>query len=169
MPQLRKFMAETVRAHYYFITACLIGVLLPYAAAANEKAAHALATVAEPVAAGNVVQVSLGLLLVLVAIAGTAWVLRRFTHAHSGARGAVQVLGGVALGPRERIALIQVGDKQILIGVAPGRVQTLYVLEQPVSFAHHNEGTPPDFTGRFLHAFKHNLAQYKSGKRAGTP
>jgi flagellar protein FliO/FliZ len=37
------------------------------------------------------------------------------------------------VGQRERVVLIQVGSQQLLLGVAPGRVQTLHVLEEPIS------------------------------------
>ena len=40
----------------------------------------------------------------------------------------IQVLGGVSLGPRERAVLISVQGQRLLLGVAPGRVQTLHVL-----------------------------------------
>ncbi|WP_172600428.1 FliO/MopB family protein [Sulfurivermis fontis] len=43
------------------------------------------------------------------------------------------MLGGVPVGQRERVVLIQVGNKQLLLGVAPGRVQTLHVLDEPIN------------------------------------
>ena len=44
-------------------------------------------------------------------------------------KGMVTILGGVSLGPRERAVVLQVGDARLLVGVAPGRVQTLHVIE----------------------------------------
>jgi len=40
-------------------------------------------------------------------------------------RGQVQVLGGVSLGAREKAVLLAVDGRRLLVGVAPGRVQTL--------------------------------------------
>jgi flagellar protein FliO/FliZ len=34
------------------------------------------------------------------------------------------------VGSRERVILLRAGDKHLLIGVAPGRVQTLHVFDQ---------------------------------------
>ncbi|CAK0749581.1 Flagellar protein FliO [Gammaproteobacteria bacterium] len=82
---------------------------------------------------GDLLQVSLSLTLVLVVIALSAWLLRRFARLGGTMGGALRVLGGVSLGARERAILVQVGEQQILLGVAPGRVQTLYVLAQPLS------------------------------------
>ena len=43
--------------------------------------------------------------------------------------------GSTGREPQPRVAggrLIQAGDKQILIGVSPGRINTLHVFEEPV-------------------------------------
>ncbi|MEG7523045.1 MAG: flagellar biosynthetic protein FliO [Chromatiales bacterium] len=42
----------------------------------------------------------------------------------------VTVLGGTSVGPRERVVVVKVDDIRLLLGVAPGRVQTLHVLDQ---------------------------------------
>ena len=94
--------------------------------------APALAAAApEPMAAANLFQLLFGLIVVLIAIGVTAFLLRRLGRLPQGP-GALRVLAGLSLGARERAVLIQVGDKQILLGVAPGRVETLHVLERPV-------------------------------------
>ena len=73
-------------------------------------------------------ETAVGLLIVLGLIAALAWGLRRFGRVPMGGRGAVQVLGGVSLGSRERAVLLSVGDTRLLVGVAPGQVRTLHVL-----------------------------------------
>ena len=85
------------------------------------------------VSSGNLVQVTLGLLLVLALIVGIAWLLRRYGRLQSAASGSLKILGGLSIGPRERVVLLQVGDTQLLVGVAPGRVQMLHVLDEPLS------------------------------------
>lgn len=76
--------------------------------------------------------VLLALLAVLATIAVLAWALRHLLRVGTGGEGLVQILGSTSLGARERVVLLQVGDDQILVGVAPGRVQTLHVLDEPV-------------------------------------
>jgi flagellar protein FliO/FliZ len=39
------------------------------------------------------------------------------------------ILGGLSLGVRERLVLIKVGDQQLLLGITPGRMEKLLVLE----------------------------------------
>ncbi|WP_456406895.1 flagellar biosynthetic protein FliO [Thiolapillus sp.] len=80
----------------------------------------------------QLVQVLGGLGIVLAMVMLLAWLAKRFSHSRlSGAHG-MRLLGGLSLGAKERIVLVQVGDKQLLLGVAPGQLQTLHVLEQPI-------------------------------------
>ena len=59
-------------------------------------------------------------------------------------KGQVQILGGVSLGAREKAVLLSVEGHRLLVGIAPGRVQTLLVLaddESPVpGFAEQLDG-----------------------------
>ena len=119
----------------------LLGTL-PAGAWAADKLAHALPTktISEPLGAGNLLQLTFGLLVVLAAIVGSAWLLRRYGRLQSGVDGALRVIGGLSMGPRERVVLVQVGKQQLLLGVAPGRIQTLHVLAEPVVAG---SATPP--------------------------
>ena len=87
----------------------------------------------DPNMAGNLLQTTLGLVVVLVLIGIAAWVFKRFANVQVGAQGRMKVIGGISLGTRERAVLLQVGEQQLLLGVSPGRVQTLHVLEEPLS------------------------------------
>ncbi len=70
-----------------------------------------------------------GLGLVLVLILVCLWLLQRLGRWNAPAGGQIRVLGGVSLGSRERLLVVEVGQTQLILGVAPGRVQTLHVLE----------------------------------------
>lgn len=76
-------------------------------------------------------QVMLGLALVLAAIAGTAWLLKRLTPGQVAASGVMRVVGGVAVGPKERVVLVDVADTRLVLGVAPGRVTMLCQMPRP--------------------------------------
>lgn len=87
----------------------------------------------EALGPGSALQVVLALLFVLALIGVMAWLLRRFGNLPGGGgNGPLKVLTAVSVGQRERVVLVQIGEKQLLLGVAPGRVETLHVLEQPV-------------------------------------
>jgi flagellar biogenesis protein FliO len=49
------------------------------------------------------------------------------------APGSIEIVADISLGQKERAVLVQVGEQQILLGVAPGRVNTLHVLAEPVA------------------------------------
>ena len=83
--------------------------------------------------AGTALELMLGLALVIGAIVVTAWVARRVLHLRPGMDGQLRVLGGLSVGGRERVVLVQVGETQIVLGVAPGRVEALHVMEEPVA------------------------------------
>ncbi|NOZ52288.1 MAG: flagellar biosynthetic protein FliO [Gammaproteobacteria bacterium] len=102
----------------------------------------------------NMLNVTFGLLVVLVFIALTAWLVRRFGNFQVSAKGHLKIVGGLHMGTRERVVLIQVGDQQLLIGVAPGRIQTLHVLDQPLSIDGQSSPSTDKFSDKLLSALK---------------
>jgi flagellar protein FliO/FliZ len=67
-----------------------------------------------------------GLLIVVLVILVLAWLLRRLNVAHLTHSSGLKSLGSLFLGPKERVMLIQVGDRYLLIGVAAGSVTLLH-------------------------------------------
>ena len=115
------------------ILAALLPALTSVAYAAEQPfAAPEAAKTAATSPAGGLVQVTLSLMLVLAAVFASAWVVRRLKNFGRPGAGAIQIVADVALGTKERAVLIQVGAQQLLVGVAPGRVNTLHVLTELV-------------------------------------
>jgi flagellar protein FliO/FliZ len=85
-----------------------------------------------PVGVGGLGEVAFALIVVLAAIFVVAWIVRRMRLASSRVGGAIDVIADVPLGQKERAVLLKVGGTQILLGVAPGRVNTLHVLTEPL-------------------------------------
>jgi len=86
-----------------------------------------------PVSTSALLETLLGLFVVLACIAFLAWLLRRTGRFQTTANGEMKLITSLALGPRERAVLLQVGEQQILVGVTSQHVQTLHILETPVS------------------------------------
>jgi flagellar protein FliO/FliZ len=95
--------------------------------AAPEQTAQVVQT------AGSLGQVTLSLLLVLAAVFAAAFMVRRLRGLGKFGSQAITVIADLGLGPKERAVLVQVGSQQLLLGVAPGRVSVLHVLDEPVS------------------------------------
>ncbi len=113
-------------------------VVAGYTAAATTGSATT-APFAEPSApsvaspAGGTLRVTVAMILVLGAVLGAAWVMRRMRNMSGSSAGSLEVLAQVSLGTRERAVLIRVGEQQLLLGVGPGNVRTLHVLTVPMS------------------------------------
>lgn len=117
-------------------------------------AAEPVAAVAAPAVgggvAGQLTQLVLGLLLVLGLIFFLAWLLRRVQQAGPAGKGQViELIGSRALGPRDRLVLVQVGNEQILLGLTPGTISALHVLKEPVQVPGTEQATP-EFAQRLM-------------------
>ena len=82
------------------------------------------------VSSGSIVQIIFSLLLVLAAIVLVAWLLKRMNVAQQGSGHLLKVLGGVSIGQRERIVLVEVKDTWLVVGVGPGQIRTLHTLQK---------------------------------------
>jgi flagellar protein FliO/FliZ len=77
-------------------------------------------------------QLLLGLLLVIGLIFVLAWLLRRVQRIGPRGTQVIKLLASQALGPRDRLVLVQVGNEQVLLGLSAGRITPLHVLKDPV-------------------------------------
>ncbi|PMX02572.1 flagellar biosynthetic protein FliO [Pseudomonas sp. FW215-R2] len=127
---------------------------LPSIVMAAEPAAATAAAVTPAVnsgVAGQLTQLVFGLLLVLGLIFFLAWLLRRVQQAGPAGKGQViELIGSRALGPRDRLMLVQVGKEQILLGLSPGTITALHVLKEPVDVPATSEKATPEFAQHLL-------------------
>lgn len=73
-----------------------------------------------------------GLIVVLAVILFSGWIARRVQGLGGVNTQALKVVAVLSVGQKERVALVEVGGKQILIGVTPQSVRTLHVFDEPV-------------------------------------
>nr|WP_298139813.1 flagellar biosynthetic protein FliO [uncultured Pseudomonas sp.] len=114
-------------------------LLSPFAAFAAEPATQAVKPLGSSGFGAELGQMLLGLLVVIGLIFLLAWLMRRVQQ--MGPRGGqvIKLLASQALGPRDRLVLVQVGSEQILLGLTPGRITPLHVMAEPV---HLPDGEP---------------------------
>jgi flagellar protein FliO/FliZ len=87
--------------------------------------------------------------IVLVIIAGMVWLLRRISPGQTGQSGGLRVVSAVAVGPKERVVLVDVGETRLVLGVAPGHVVRLLEMERPDdSEIASNERNTPSFVAK---------------------
>lgn len=151
---------------------------------AATQAATATPAVAAPVAGtlnggigGQLLQLVLGLLLVIGLIFVLAWLMRRVQRAGPAGNQVIKLVGSRALGTRDRLVLVQVGNEQVLLGVSPGTITALHVMNEPVEVPD-AQGVQPEFARRLLEALGNKGAAGQrtgknvfggAGKNAGTP
>lgn len=85
-------------------------------------------TSALPELGASLLQMLFGLAAVIVILLACLWLLRRVAAPRSGQH--LSVLGATAVGPRERVVLVEVGKRVLVLGVAPGRVSRLHDLDR---------------------------------------
>jgi flagellar biosynthetic protein FliO len=78
-----------------------------------------------PEAEGGPFRVVLGLILVLALIAGLAWAMKKLNHAKIGNQSVAKIVGGVSVGSRERVVVVEIGGHWVVVGVASGQVTSL--------------------------------------------
>ncbi len=124
----------------------------------KEKVIPSLAN--EPIGVGNYLQMFFGLFIIVALIFGMAWFMRRMGSMNGLAAGNLKVLGGISVGQRERIVLVQAGDTQLLVGVAPGEIRTLHVMEEMITNTTTNVDTksPAGFAEKLHAAIKNRSA-----------
>jgi flagellar protein FliO/FliZ len=98
---------------------------------------------------GQLLQLVLGLLLVVGLIFVLAWLMRRVQRAGPGGNQVIELVGSRALGPRDRLVLVQVGNEQVLLGVSPGSITALHVMNEPVHVPQTQNATP-EFARRLM-------------------
>jgi flagellar protein FliO/FliZ len=98
------------------------------------------ADAAPAVSPGSVLQMVMGLVVVVALMGGTAWLLKRSGVSGAGGNNVAKVIGGVSVGNRERVLVIEVADQWIVVGVAQGRVSALTTMPRQ---EHPASGQPP--------------------------
>jgi flagellar protein FliO/FliZ len=114
------------RASAYLFVPAL--ALLPQLAVAADKAALPI-----PDLVGSGLRMLLSLVLVVALIIAAGWLGRRMQRRGGADARSLRALASVHVGQRERVVLIQAGATQLLVGVAPGQVRALHVLDTPIA------------------------------------
>ena len=119
-------LTDFSRLKYVF---CLLFLLTSQVQGAEQVAQVAAL---DSVSSGYLVKLMTGLLFIILLIFALAWLMKKMRLTQSANNGLIQIVSAISVGQRDRIALIQVGDEQILIGMTPGRIEKLHTLKNNV-------------------------------------
>ncbi|QGT77884.1 flagellar biosynthetic protein FliO [Guyparkeria halophila] len=123
----------------------LIPFLISFLLAGPARAAEAI----DPLAPSYLVKLVISLILVLVLMFALVWVVKRVGRLDARAGNyPMQVLTQMSIGPRERILLVAVGDRQMLVGVSQGAIESLGWVDPPLE-PRRRDGENPSFGEAF--------------------
>lgn len=102
--------------------------------ATSKPAQDALTKVAPsvPSTQDQLLQVTLGLAFVVACIYGVAWFLKRNRSFTGYTNHAIKTMAVMPLSMKDKLMIIEVGDKQILLGITPNNINTLATFDEPV-------------------------------------
>lgn len=104
---------------------CVSLLCAPLAGAADAVPPAPTLPAAAPDLGSSALQMVFGLLVVLGLLLGALWLLKRLSQPRGAVAGLMRVVAGVAIGPRERVVILELGNSWLVLGVAPGQVTTL--------------------------------------------
>lgn len=105
--------------------------------------------------------VTLGkLAMALVVVLAVFWlfarVMRQFQGFQGGMHQGLKIVGALSVGQREKVIVIQAGDEQLVLGVTSSQINTLHVLESPLSQSNPS-ADPGDFRKKLTAALKRQV------------
>jgi len=71
-----------------------------------------------------------GLFVVIAIIIALAWLLKRMTHIQTGGLSVAHIVGAVSVGTRERVVVLEIANRWIVVGVAPGQITAIANLDK---------------------------------------
>lgn len=104
-------------------------VSAPALAAGPEAAPPSLQA---PIGSGDILSVGASLIVVVAAIMLCGWLYSRSQGLRVRGGGIINIIATQPLGPKERLLLIEVADKQLIVGMTSTQVSTLHVFDEPV-------------------------------------
>ncbi|MCP4413588.1 MAG: flagellar biosynthetic protein FliO [Gammaproteobacteria bacterium] len=119
---------------FSMVLALILMILFQEAIFANEAATENKIDFSESaVNVSSFLKMFLGLTAVVTLIFVLAWLSRKMKLVQNFASGyQIKNLASLSLTTREKICLIEVGDKQVLVGVAPGNVNQLHIFTDKI-------------------------------------
>lgn len=110
-------------------------------------------------------QVFLALGLVIAAIFLAAWLMRRLSPGHFAGAAQLRVVGGVMVGQKERVVVVELADTWLVLGVTSAQVSTLHTLAKPEKADIASVQTNP-FAERLAAALKLRKSSDEAGAHA---
>jgi flagellar protein FliO/FliZ len=91
----------------------------------NSQAAEQISNSASVIGATDYFKVLLGLVFVIALFLVSSYLFKRYGNGPMTGRGQLRLVDGLHLGNRERLVLVELNNKQILLSITPGQISKL--------------------------------------------
>jgi len=105
------------------------------------------------VGGGDVLSIGVSMFIVIGVIVVLGWMYSRSRFVAGGANDVINIVATRALGPKERLLIVEVAEQQLLVGMTQTGVQTLHVFDKPVCVAEAPQNST-GFAARLRAAFQ---------------
>lgn len=73
----------------------------------------------------HITQIAGALALIVALVVGLGWMVKKLNHGGFSGNGDIRIVASTFLGPKEKVLLLEVRDRQVLIGVNAGGITAL--------------------------------------------
>ena len=92
--------------------------------------------------APNILSLGGSMLIVIAAVLGLGWLYSRLRFNGTGSGDLINIVASRALGPKERLLVVEVADQTLLIGLTATQIETLHTFDGSVATAQVVAETP---------------------------
>ncbi|MGM8227502.1 flagellar biosynthetic protein FliO [Cellvibrio sp. ARAG 10.3] len=107
----------------------------------------------------HLANVAMGLVFIVALILVLGWFLRRFNQGGLFNNSSIKIIASLPLGTRERLAVVDVGGQQLLLGITATQINTLHVFNEPILAPGDTSPAASDFGKKLM-----TLLQQKNDK-----
>ena len=116
----------------YLLSFAALSQSMLWPAFAFAQAAEDSPSLRPPPGAPDLLGVATSLVLVIGAIFLVGWLYRRAQGMRGGSADGIRIVAAQPLGARERIVVVQIAGKQLVVGVTSSNINTLHTFDGPV-------------------------------------
>lgn len=98
----------------------------------------------QPLSYGNALSVIGSLLLVLALLFAAAWIMRRGQSLMRPRSGQIQIVSQLALGVKDKVLLLKIGEENILVGCSTGNIRALHTWQGELPEGSHEAAATGD-------------------------
>ncbi len=117
----------------------------------------------QPGTASHLLNVTLALIFVVAVIFVASWFVRRLGAGGFNHNSQMKIVSALSLGTREKLILLDVAGKQLLLGVTASQISCLHEFSEPVITAPEAQGVNSEFSRKLMAILQQKPLAAKGG------